>query len=111
MTEETPKPAARPRRQPRKPKTAPAPQASGENEVSVPGIEDTGVTKRTEEMTNMQAATPQMPEWQMLVETGALSFDGLITHRRPASSAADAYRTAFEDPDCLKLLLDWKDMA
>ncbi|PRY86456.1 methyl-accepting chemotaxis protein [Donghicola tyrosinivorans] len=74
MTEETPKPAASPRRQPRKPKAAPAPQASGENEVSVPGIEDTGVTKRTEEMTNMQPSTPQMPEWQKLVETGALDI-------------------------------------
>lgn len=72
MTEETPKPAARPRRQPRKPKTAPAPQASGENEVSVPGIEDTGVTKRTEEMTNTQPTTGKESQWKALVATGVL---------------------------------------
>ena len=56
-------------------------------------------------------------EWQpadlsatrALIESGALSLDGLITHRRPAAEAAEAYQTAFEDPDCLKMILDWKD--
>lgn len=42
-----------------------------------------------------------------LVETGALSLDGLITHREAAATAPDAYRTAFEDPSCLKMILDW----
>lgn len=46
-----------------------------------------------------------------LVEAGILSLDGLITHRRPASDAAAAYRTAFEDDDCLKMLLDWEGVA
>jgi len=46
-----------------------------------------------------------------LVESGALSLDGLVTHRRPASAAAEAYATAFDDPACLKLILDWKDVA
>ncbi len=48
---------------------------------------------------------------RQLVESGTLSLDGLITHRRPAQAAAEAYRTAFEDPGCLKLILDWKDVA
>ena len=48
---------------------------------------------------------------RQLVELGALSLDGLITHRRPASDAAEAYRTAFDDPACLKMILDWKDVA
>ncbi len=43
-----------------------------------------------------------------MIETGRLSLDGLITHRQPAASAADAYRTAFEDPGCLKMILDWR---
>jgi 3-hydroxyethyl bacteriochlorophyllide a dehydrogenase len=43
-----------------------------------------------------------------LVAAGRLSLDGLITHRAPASDAASAYRTAFDDPDCLKMVLDWK---
>lgn len=42
-----------------------------------------------------------------LVESGALSLDGLITHTRPATDASDAYETAFTDPACLKMILDW----
>lgn len=43
-----------------------------------------------------------------LIETGRLSLDGLITHRRPATQAEGAYRTAFADPSCLKMILDWR---
>ncbi len=37
-----------------------------------------------------------------------LSLDGLITHRCAATRATEAYATAFEDPACLKMLLDWR---
>jgi 3-hydroxyethyl bacteriochlorophyllide a dehydrogenase len=43
-----------------------------------------------------------------LIERNALSLDGLITHREPATAASEAYRTAFTDPDCLKMILDWR---
>ena len=43
-----------------------------------------------------------------LAETGCLSLDDLITHRCPAEQASDAYRTAFSDPGCLKMILDWR---
>lgn len=43
-----------------------------------------------------------------LVETGRLSLDGLITDRASASEAPDAYRKAFTDPDCIKMVLDWR---
>lgn len=46
-----------------------------------------------------------------LLARGALSLDGLITHRRAASEAAQAYRTAFGDPECLKMILDWRHAA
>lgn len=46
-----------------------------------------------------------------LVESGALSLDGLITHTRPAQDAAAAYETAFSDPACLKMILDWRAVA
>jgi len=46
-----------------------------------------------------------------LIETGALSLDGLITHTRPADDAAAAYETAFSDSACLKMILDWKGHA
>jgi 3-hydroxyethyl bacteriochlorophyllide a dehydrogenase len=42
------------------------------------------------------------------VQDGRLSLDGLITHRAEATEAADAYRTAFNDPACLKMILDWR---
>ncbi len=43
-----------------------------------------------------------------LVDSGRLSLDGLITHRAPATEADAAYRTAFDDPACLKMMLDWR---
>ncbi|NNE53810.1 MAG: chlorophyll synthesis pathway protein BchC, partial [Sulfitobacter sp.] len=46
-----------------------------------------------------------------LVESGTLSLGGLITHRVDAQEAASAYATAFSDPDCLKMILDWKGHA
>jgi 3-hydroxyethyl bacteriochlorophyllide a dehydrogenase len=42
-----------------------------------------------------------------LIESGALSLSDLITHRATAAEAPAAYRTAFGDPACLKMVLDW----
>ncbi len=55
-------------------------------------------------------------EWQKpdllavteLSETGRLSLDGLITHRDEPTHADSAYRTAFGDAACLKMILDWR---
>lgn len=44
-----------------------------------------------------------------LLVSGRLRLDGLITHRSSAQDASNAYRTAFEDPECLKMLLHWRD--
>ncbi len=46
-----------------------------------------------------------------LAARGELSLDGLITHRQPAASADSAYRTAFDDRSCLKMILDWRATA
>ena len=46
-----------------------------------------------------------------LVESGALSLGGLITHTRPAADATAAYELAFTDPACLKMILDWSGTA
>jgi 3-hydroxyethyl bacteriochlorophyllide a dehydrogenase len=46
-----------------------------------------------------------------LLASGKLSLDGLITHRRPAAQAPAAYRCAFDDPECLKMVLDWRSAA
>lgn len=55
-------------------------------------------------------------EWQpgdlagvkQLIADRRLSLDGLITHRHDAADAVVAYRTAFTDPHCLKMILDWR---
>jgi 3-hydroxyethyl bacteriochlorophyllide a dehydrogenase len=44
-----------------------------------------------------------------LLSSGRLSLDGLITHRKGFREAAQAYDTAFSDPTCLKMILDWRD--
>ena len=56
-------------------------------------------------------APDDMTATRALVESGTLRLDDLITHRRPASQAAAAYDTAFSDPACLKMILDWKATA
>ncbi|WP_112320708.1 chlorophyll synthesis pathway protein BchC [Oceanibium sediminis] len=48
---------------------------------------------------------------RLLVESGDLSLDGLVTHTRDAGDAPGAYLTAFEDADCLKMILNWKGSA
>ena len=56
--------------------------------------------------------TPEdMVATRALIESGTLSLSGLITHRRPAGDAPGAYETAFTNPDCLKMILDWKAAA
>jgi 3-hydroxyethyl bacteriochlorophyllide a dehydrogenase len=46
-----------------------------------------------------------------LVATGVLSLAGLVTHRAVAAEAPRAYRTAFSDDACLKMVLDWRGCA
>lgn len=48
---------------------------------------------------------------KQLIETGQLSLEGLITHHEPAQRAERAYRTAFNDRACLKMVLDWRACA
>ncbi len=58
-------------------------------------------------------------EWQpedltsvnVMVETGALDLSGLITDISAAWRAKTAYPAAFENPECLKMVLDWRDAA
>jgi len=58
-------------------------------------------------------------EWQphdlaqvlTLLANRRLSFDGLITHCASAEGAVGAYQTAFNEPECLKMILDWRGSA
>lgn len=46
---------------------------------------------------------------KQLIANGKLSLSGLITHHRKPSSINEVYRTAFEDPSCLKMVVDWRE--
>jgi bacteriochlorophyllide a dehydrogenase len=54
---------------------------------------------------------PDLLAVKTLVEEGVLSLDGLITHHEEAAQADHAYRTAFGDAACLKMVLDWRHSA
>lgn len=43
-----------------------------------------------------------------MLASGGVRGAALLTHRRPVAQIEDAYATALGDPDCLKLLLDWR---
>lgn len=51
---------------------------------------------------------PDLVAVQRLLAEGALSLDGLITHAEPFGNAPSAYRTAFGDAGCLKMILEWR---
>jgi 3-hydroxyethyl bacteriochlorophyllide a dehydrogenase len=46
-----------------------------------------------------------------MVSSGALSLSGLVSHVQPVADAPSAYPTAFTDPACLKMILDWSACA
>lgn len=46
-----------------------------------------------------------------LIQSGQLSLADLITHQQQATEADKAYRTAFGDPACLKMILDWRECS
>jgi bacteriochlorophyllide a dehydrogenase len=46
-----------------------------------------------------------------MVTDGRLSLDHIITHRADAADAAQAYATAFSDPACVKMILNWSHTA
>ncbi len=45
-----------------------------------------------------------------LIRSGELNLDQLITHHSTPENAATAYKTAFAEPACLKMILDWRDL-
>ncbi len=50
-----------------------------------------------------------LAETRALIEDGRLDLAGLVTNRRPATEATEAYPQAFTDPECLKMVLDWSN--
>ena len=58
-----------------------------------------------------QWSPPDLAAVIALAGDGLLSLDCLITHRQDATQADAAYRTAFGDADCLKMVLDWRQVT
>ena len=54
---------------------------------------------------------PDLLAVKELAESGRLSLDGLITHNEVPQRADAAYRAAFDDPQCLKMILDWRSLS
>lgn len=52
---------------------------------------------------------PDLLAVRRLIADGRLALDGLVTHRSDFSAAPDAYRIAFDDAACLKMVLDWRN--
>lgn len=63
--------------------------------------------KEAQLVTAKEWAANDLARCRDLIIDGTLDVAPLITHRRPIDDIAAAYETAFNEPDCLKLILDW----
>lgn len=54
---------------------------------------------------------PDMLAVHDIAESGLLPLEDLITHHAAATDAERAYRTAFSDSQCLKMVIDWRGRA
>jgi 3-hydroxyethyl bacteriochlorophyllide a dehydrogenase len=52
-------------------------------------------------------ADGDLPRVRDLIASGDLDVRGLLTHRVPLDRIQAAYRLAFEDPACLKVVVEW----
>jgi len=58
-----------------------------------------------------QWAPQDLADVKQMISSGYLNIQGLITHHRTPSSIGEAYHTAFEDPNCLKMIVDWREAS
>ena len=49
--------------------------------------------------------------FRALAVSGRVPLDDLVTHSAHPDAAAQAYATAFDDPDCIKMVIDWRTPA
>ncbi len=50
-----------------------------------------------------------LPRTRDLIASGTLDVSGLLTHRVPIDRIQAAYRLALEDPNCLKVVVEWSN--
>jgi 3-hydroxyethyl bacteriochlorophyllide a dehydrogenase len=63
--------------------------------------------KQARLLTAKEWATGDLPRSRDLLARGMLDADALITHRMPVVQFEAAYATALNDPECLKLVMEW----
>ncbi|MEM1132895.1 MAG: chlorophyll synthesis pathway protein BchC [Pseudomonadota bacterium] len=86
-------------------------------EITLAGFYDQPISFAFPPAFQREARLRVAAEWQpedlatvnALIDTGALDLSGLITSVEPATNANEAYPQAFENPECLKMVLDWRD--
>ena len=92
------------------------PRLAPQGEVVLAGFYSTPITFAFPAAFMKEARLRVAAEWKAadlhevraMATDGRLSLDGLITDVAPASEAAAAYGAAFDDPRCLKMVLDWR---
>jgi 3-hydroxyethyl bacteriochlorophyllide a dehydrogenase len=85
-------------------------------EISLAGFYDSRVSFAFPPAFMKEARLRIAAEWRpadmqgvkALLDAGRLSLAGLITHQASFRDAGAAYRAAFDEPACLKMVLDWR---
>ena len=65
--------------------------------------------KQARLMTAREWAPGDLLRCRDLLADGELDVDELLTHTLPVEQVAEAYEIALNDPECLKLVLEWDD--
>jgi len=63
--------------------------------------------KQARLQTAREWAPGDLPRCRDMLADGSLDVSGMITHRAASGQVARAYRIALEEPECLKLVLEW----
>ncbi|MCB0076338.1 MAG: chlorophyll synthesis pathway protein BchC [Anaerolineales bacterium] len=66
--------------------------------------------KQARLLTAKEWAANDLQRSRDLIASGALEVGSLLTHRMPVTQIEAAYETALNDPDCLKLVLEWETL-
>lgn len=63
--------------------------------------------KQARLLTAREWAAGDLVRCRDLLASGSLDVGGLLTHRMPIKAFQEAYRVALDEPECLKILLEW----
>jgi 3-hydroxyethyl bacteriochlorophyllide a dehydrogenase len=64
--------------------------------------------KQARLLTAREWAPGDLARCRDMLADGSLDLRGLLTHHTPIAQFARAYDIALNDPECLKMMLDWE---